>query len=149
MAILESLSFTDKMRENITSPESRLRRKLLSALDLQIKAAEAEMKGEEFERRAMRWVADKDTGEKVRCEVPVRLRRWWWNDEGDNLLLEVRYGNRPLELQAGKPTIEIGEKSNLLSVLSTLREAVMGGELDKILLEAKKKRLRPKRKAAR
>ncbi len=149
MTMLETLNFTDKTRSAGTSPEARLRRKLLAAIDLQISAAQAEANGEEFVRQAMRWTTDKDTGEKVRQEVPIRMRRWWWNDDTGKVMLEIRYGNKPLELQPGKPTIEIGEQDNLLPVLSTLRQGIVAGELDKLLMDAKKARPRPKRKAAR
>ena len=149
MTMLETLNFTDKTRDAGTSPEGRLRQKLLAAVDLQISAAQAEANGEEFVRQAMRWTTDKETGEKTRKEVPVRFRRWWWNDDTGKVMLEVRYGNKPLELQPGKPTIEIGEQDNLLPVLSTLRQGIAAGELDKLLMDAKKARPRPKRKAAR
>ena len=149
MTMLETLNFTDKARDAGTSPEGRLRQKLLAAVDLQISAAQAEANGEEFVRQAMRWTTDKETGEKTRKEVPVRFRRWWWNDDTGKVMLEVRYGNKPLELQPGKPTIEIGEQDNLLPVLSTLRQGIAAGELDKLLMDAKKARPRPKRKAAR
>ncbi len=149
MTMLETLNFTDKTRDAGTSPEGRLRQKLLAAIDLQISAAQAEANGEEFVRQAMRWITNKDTGEKVRQEVPIRMRRWWWNDETGKVMLEVRYGNKPLELQPGKPTIEIGEQDNLLPVLSTLRQGIAAGELDKLLMDAKKARPRPKRKASR
>ncbi len=149
MTMLETLNFTDKTRDAGTSPEGRLRRKLLAAIDLQICAAETEANGEEFVRQAMRWITDKDTGEKVRQEVPIRMRRWWWNDDTGKVMLEVRYGNKPLELQPGKPTIEVGEQDNLLPVLSVLRQGIVDGELDKLLMEAKKTRVRQKRKAAR
>ena len=149
MTMLESLKFTDKPRDAGTSPEGRLRQKLLAAVDLQISAAQAEANGEEFVRQAMRWITDKDTGEKVRQEVPIRMRRWWWNDDTGKVMLEVRYGNKPLELQPGKPTIEIGEQDNLLPVLSTLRQGIVAGELDKLLMDAKKARVRLKRKASR
>ena len=149
MTMLETLNFTDKTRDAGTSPEGRLRQKLLGAIDLQISAAQAEANGEEFVRQAMRWITDKDTGEKVRKEVPIRMRRWWWNDDTGKVMLEVRYGNKPLELQPGKPTIEIGEQDNLLPVLSTLRQGIVAGELDKLLIDAKKARPRSKRKAAR
>ncbi len=43
----------------------------------------------------------------------------------------------------------LGEQDNLLPVLSTLRQGIVAGELDKLLMEAKKARVRPKRKAAR
>ena len=29
----------------------------------------------------MRWVDDPETGERVRKEVPVRFRPWYWKDE--------------------------------------------------------------------
>ncbi len=149
MTMLETLNFTNKTRDAGTSPEGRLRQKLLAAVDLQISAAQAEANGEEFVRQAMRWTTDKETGEKVRKEVPIRMRRWWWNDDTGKVMLEVRYGNKPLELQPGKPTIEIGEQDNLLPVLSTLRQGIVAGELDKLLMDAKKARPRPKRKGAR
>ncbi len=149
MTMLETLNYTDKTRDAGTSPEGRLRQKLLAAVDLQISAAQAEANGEEFVRQAMRWITDKDTGEKVRQEVPIRMRRWWWNDDTGKVMLEVRYGNKPLELQPGKPTIEIGEQGNLLPVLNTLKESIAAGELDKLLMDAKKARPGPKRKAAR
>ncbi len=95
------------------------------------------------------WITDKDTGEKLRKEVPIRMRRWWWSDDTGKVMLEVRYGNKPLELQPGKPTIEIGEQDNLLPVLSTLRQGIVAGELDKLLMDAKKARPRPKRKSTR
>ena len=122
---------------------------MLNTLGLQISSAEMEANGEEFVRRAMRWITNKETGERVRKEVPVRFRRWWWNDDTGKVMMEVRYGNKPLELQAGKPTIEVGERENLQPVLTTLKESIATGELDKLLMEAKKARVRPKRKAGR
>ena len=41
------------------------------------------------------------------------------------------------------------EQDNLLPVLSTLRQGIAAGELDKLLMDAKKTRPRPKRKGAR
>ena len=122
---------------------------MLNTLGLQISAAETEANDEEFVRRAMRWITNKETGERVRKEVPVRFRRWWWNDDTGKVMMEVRYGNKPLELQPGKPTIEVGERENVQPVLTTLKESIATGELDKLLMEAKKARVRPKRKAGR
>ena len=45
-------------------------------------------------------------------------------------MLDVRYGNRRLELEPGKPTIEVGSADNLLSTLQVVKEAVAVGELD-------------------
>ena len=88
----------------------------------------------------MRWVKDPETDERVRKEVPVRSRPWFWKDEQGSYMLEVRYGNRRLELKPKKSTIEIGEAENLMPTLETLRDAVNAGELDKLLKEAKSSR---------
>ena len=150
MTILEKLTFSDKTQAAVmTSPEARIRRKMLDAIDIQIAAAGAQANGETYIRRALRWITDPETGERVRKEVPVRFRRWWWSDDTGNVMLDVRYGNRRIELKPGKPTIEVGSTDKLLPTLQAVKEAVAAGELDKLLMDAKKERGRPKRKAAR
>ncbi len=82
MTILSKLTLSDKTKvAMLTSPEAKLRGKMLEALDLQMEAAMATLNGETFIRRAMRWVDDPETGERVRKEVPVRSRPWFWKDE--------------------------------------------------------------------
>ncbi len=78
----------------------------------------------------------------------MRFRRWWWSDDTGNVMLDVRYGNRRIELKPGTPTIEVGSADNLLKTIQAVREAVAAGELDKVLMAVKKERGRPKRKAA-
>ena len=47
MTILEKLTFSDKTQAAVmTSPEARIRRKMLDAIDIQIAAAEAQANGE-------------------------------------------------------------------------------------------------------
>jgi len=149
MTILEKLTLSDKTQAAVmTSPEARIRRKMLDAIDIQIAAADAQANGETYIRRAPRWITDPESGERVRKDVPVRFRRWWWSDDTGNLMLDVRYGNRRIELKPGKPTIEVGSADNLLPTLQAVREAIVAGELDTLLMAAKKERGRPKRKAA-
>ncbi len=72
MTILSKLNLSDKTKAvMLTSPEIKLRGKMLGALGLQIEAAKAMLNGKTFIRRAMRWVDDPETGERVRKEVPV------------------------------------------------------------------------------
>ena len=72
MTVLSKLNPSDKTKAAmLTSPEAKLRGKMLEALDLQIKAAKAMLNGETFIRRAMRWLDDLETGERIRKEVPV------------------------------------------------------------------------------
>jgi len=48
--------------------------------------------------------------------------------------LSPKYGNRPLELSKGKPSIACGEEvDDVLDVLNSVREATVAGELDKAL----------------
>ncbi len=141
MTVLSKLNLSDKTKAAmLTSPEAKLRGKMLEAPDLQNDAAKAMLNGETFVRRAMLWLDGPETGERVRKEVPVRYRPWFWKDEQGNYMLEVRYGNRRLELKPKKSTIEIGEAENLIPTLETLRDAVNAGELDKLLKEAKSSR---------
>ncbi len=86
----------------------------LEALDLQMEAAKAVLNGEAFIRRAMGWLDNPETGERVRKEVPVRFRRWFWKDEQGSYMLDVHYGNRRLEIESKKPAIEVGEAKNLI-----------------------------------
>ena len=109
MTILSKLSFSDKTRAAmLTSPEVKLRGKMLEVIDLQIEAAKAMLAGETFVRKVTRWVDDPETGERVRKEVPVRFRPWYWKDEQGNFMLDIRYGNKRLELKPKKPAIEVG-----------------------------------------
>ena len=78
----------------------------------------------------------------------MRFRRWWWSDDTGKVMLDVRYGNKRIELKPGKPTIEVSSADNLLPTIQAVREAVAAGELDTLLMAAKKVRGRPKCKAA-
>jgi hypothetical protein len=66
MTILSKLNRSDKTKvAMLTSPEAKLRGKMLEALDLQMEAAKAMLNGETYIRRAIRWVKDPETGERV------------------------------------------------------------------------------------
>ena len=141
MTILEKLNLSDKTRAAmLSSPETRARIKMLDAIDIQTAMAEAEQAGQPYVKRAMRFVTDKETGERVKKEVPIRVRSWSWKDGDGRLMLDVRYGNRRLEIKPGKTAIEIGDAGNLVPTLKLLADAVKAGELDKELLAAKSKR---------
>ena len=87
---------------------------------------------------------DLETEERVRKEVPFRLRRWWWKDEKGGLMLDLRYGNKRIEPAPRKPTIEGSDTDKLIPTLETIKEAVIAGELDKQLAAAKVRRKRQK-----
>lgn len=141
MTILSKLNFTDKARvAESPTPEARVRGKMLDAIETQIEAATAKANGEVYIRRVKRWVDDPGSGERVFKEVPVRFRPWWWTDESGKVMVEVRYGNKRLEIKPKKSAIEVGDASNLVPTLELLKEAVVSGELDKVLMAAKEER---------
>jgi hypothetical protein len=141
-ALLQKLKLTDATRaEPRDAPEVRLRRKLLAAINEQIAAAEAEQRGEPYIKRGLRYVQDAATGERVKREVPLRFRRWWWLGPDGKVMLDVRYGARRLEIKPKKATVEVGARENLVPTLTLLKEAVAAGELDQVLLAAREERV--------
>jgi hypothetical protein len=73
MTILSKLNLSDKTKAAmLTSPEAKLRGKMLEAPDRQNDAAKAMLNGETFVRRAMRWLDGPETGERVR----IKYRRF-------------------------------------------------------------------------
>ena len=142
MTILTKLKLTDVTRvKMIASPEAKLRHKLLSTIEEQIAAATADKNGEPFEKRAERFVTDAETGERVKRNVPVRFKRWYWTDASNGkAYLQIRYGNKALEMAKDKPTIELKTEAERIPALEQIHKAVADGELDAILMAAKKER---------
>lgn len=91
---------------------------------------------------------DQLTGERVKREVPLRFRKWWWQTPEGTVMLDIRYGNRRLEIKPKKPAIEVGGRDNLVPTLTTLREAVEAGELDQVLMAAREERVGKFRRAS-
>jgi len=60
--------------------------------------------------------------------------------EGTKVYLQLRYGNKPLEVKKGKPTIELEDIEALLPTLNQIRTAIVAGEFDTVLMAAKKER---------
>ncbi len=52
------------------------------------------------------------------------------------VLLELRYGNKPIAVVDNKSTIEVGPMDKLPKVIDLVIEAVSAGELDKVLKAA-------------
>jgi len=141
--MLEELTLSKKTPITAAlNAQTAMRHKFLAAIDTQIAAAEAQTENRPFVRLGKRWLSDGESGERVQKEVPLRFLPWWWRDETGMVMLTLRYGSRPIELRPGKPTIEIGDESNLLPTLKLIREAAALGELDSMLVTAKPRRRR-------
>ncbi len=135
-SIIDSLTLTDTARKQALPPHVAIRMRLSEAVDLQIAAVKAEIAGSTFTRKVERYITDSATGERAKATVDGRFRRWWWTSENGKVLLEVKYANKPLEMRAGKRTIEVGNIENLIPTLERLKSAIVAGELDKSLSNA-------------
>ena len=129
--LLDTLTFSDaSKRTQNTDPVVSLRRKMAAALDHQINAATAEIKGETYTIEIERWVlTDKATGTKDRRKVQKAVRKMWFRDAADRVMLELRFSNKPVAVN-GKASIVVGGMDKLVPTLQTVRKAVMAGELD-------------------
>ncbi len=143
MSILSSLTLSDtsKRTDNV-DPTVHLRRKMAAALDHQIAGAISETKGEAYVVEVEKWiVTDAVTGSKERRKVQKPLRRMWYRNASDSILVELRFANKPIQI-GGKPSIVVGTLDKLVPTLQTVRKAVMAGELDAALKAAADSRKR-------
>ena len=137
MSTLDKLKLMEITRRAAAStPEGHLRNRMVEAINQQIAAAEAMQSGESFQLRRRHW-AKGVGGEKTLQEKLVRFRPWYWQEANGAFMLEVRYGNKVIEIKPKKTAIEVGVVAELVPTLTLLREAVVAGELDKQLAAAK------------
>lgn len=129
MTHLSKLSLSAATRRQPVTPAARKRLNLLHKLDLQIQAAEAELRDEEFLKDVRKWVRGED-GEKQLIDTQRPIRKWWWQHHTGAWMLTLRDGAKELLLADDKSSVEIGEISNLVDVLQTIRAAILAGELD-------------------
>ena len=90
-----------------------------------------------------RVVVEKDAnGNEVEVEKVKKVRRWFYNNGGEEWYLEIRYANKALELAKGKTAIVIPTKDKIVSTIELVIQAVEEKELDssiaKIAEEKKK-----------
>lgn len=131
MNALASLKLTAEKRPNARlAPVVQRRNRLIAKIWEQTQLATAQGKGDTFVLTHSRRVKDRDTGEQRSVEVPKRIRPWWFTAENGKVCLNLKYGTKILELTKGKATVEVGQLSNLVAVLDTLKAAVAAGELD-------------------
>ena len=90
---------------------------------------------------AVKEVAQRDAnGNTVFVEKQKRMTNWFYTNNGKNWFLEVRYGNRALELAEGKTAIAIQSKEKIVETTEKVVEAVIAKELDTTIAKAVSKR---------
>ena len=129
MSHLSKLSLISVSRKEPVTPVARKRLNLLRKLDLQIQAAEAELRDEEFLEDVRKWVRGED-GEKQLVDSKRPIRKWWWQHHTGAWMITLRDGAKELPILEDKHSVEVGEITNLVETLQTVRAAVIAGELD-------------------
>ena len=100
------------------------------ALDEQIRLAERMQAGERYTPTVPRWEIDPATGERRRIEWPRRLYAWFWQVDGTEWFVTLRYGNRCIELARGRRAVQVDCLAEVVATLKTLRAAAGEGEFD-------------------
>lgn len=147
MMHLDTLKFGNAVASD-TKSISYIRSKMVAEIDQQIRLANSMLGiGEPYMPRRPRKVVDQATGQEVVKEMPVRVSHWYFQQAG-HTYVKLRYGNRMLVIDPKMPVILVESLDKVPAVLDTVKQAVIAGELDKVLTEHVAKRKPMVRKKA-
>ena len=140
MSILSKLSVVEDQSKFEPDPILRRRAKLIERMKEQQEMAQAMIDKKPYMKYQAVWVNDEETGEKVKKNMPRKLRQWYWELDGI-WYFQCSYGNRKLKLRSGKSVIKVGKLDKLVSTIGLLISAAEAGEMDKMLEDAYTKKL--------
>ena len=130
MSILNTLKLVSANQAPRVNGVQRQRSKLAGKLDEQIAMATAKQAGTSYAPTQLKPVKNPATGQKVMVEAYKRIRPWFWITTGGGYCFNVKYGSRCIELSKGKNAVEVTDLNALIEALSTVKSAVLTGELD-------------------
>ena len=128
-SILSTFNLTESLKRKVVDKPTARRNKLLTKLDEQILAVQALLKGEEYFGEKNVTETDED-GNKTTTTVPKRVNKWFYTNNDTEWFLEIKYGNRVLQLAKDKTAIVVGALENMVTVIEQVKEAVTAKELD-------------------
>ena len=132
---LDSLTFTNTVRQRSISAVQQRRNKLSNRLWEQIQLAKSKLEHTHFV--VMRRVAIKDLEGNFRSiERPKRIKPWWFMDNHGSLNISVFYGSKRLELKPGKFTISVKNMDQLVHALQILKFETEAGTFDDVIEKA-------------
>ena len=129
MSTLNSLKFTTSKRPTSLPPIQHRRNKLSTKLWEQIQLFKAQQAGDTFTTKRFKTVRDIE-GNSKSVELQKRVRPWWFVSENGKVCLNVKYGTKSIEIQKGKPSIEVTNPTELISTLELIKKCVEAGDLD-------------------
>ncbi|REL34688.1 DUF6641 family protein [Thalassotalea euphylliae] len=133
---LQALSFIAKPKVEAFSPIEVKRNKLITRLNEQRAMVQCLLENTDFVAYKEVFITDDESGEKRKVKRPKRVRPWFYQS-ADKYYFEIKYGTKSLEIQKTKPTIDVGSKDELLTVIDTIIDATKQGFLDAELAKVK------------
>ena len=133
-SVLSSLKVIARPKIEPKPPVLGKRLKLIEKLEQQKEMAVCMIENRRFEAFRDKKVKNPETGEVTVQRRPTSVRPWYY-DSDDHYYLEVKVNNKPIDLQKGKPAIDVGDKVKLPEVIDTIIKATESGELDEFLLK--------------
>lgn len=131
--LLSSLKVIARPENTNANPLLKNKERLLAKLDIQKAMAQAHVAGESYTYYKEKWKKNADTQQREKIRVPRNIKPWFYK-RNNQYFLEIRHGNKALELQKGMNAIEIGNMENLVPTIDTVIKAVVAGELDTLLV---------------
>jgi hypothetical protein len=131
-SLLSSLKVTARPKIEPKLPIIGKRMKLIEKLEQQQEMATCMLENKPFEAFREKMVKDAVTGERTKQRRAVSIKPWYY-DSGGHYFLEVKVNNKPIDIQTGKPAIDVGDKADLPKTIETIILAVEQGELDSFI----------------
>ena len=129
MSFIQSLTLTKQDKSKHSNPLTQKKSKLIERINEQIQLANNSAYAPLHKKRIKR-----DDGSTAVIEVHKKLKRWWHIGLDGKVELVIRNGNKPLELSKGKDAISLNSVAEVEPTLVALKQAVIDGELDELLL---------------
>src|ERR1700759_617003 len=131
MPVLKSRSFT-ALPKSANDPVQFRRTKFIAKLEEQ----KLLLKDSNHVRTVQRWT--KVDGERQATTKQQAIRPWWKTDASGLVVMSVKFGAKPVEVEKGKAGTAVGPRESPPAVIAALTAAVRAGELDEVFSQAAK-----------
>ncbi len=137
MSHLSKLTIKTVLRQDTLDPVQIRRNKLLSAIEEQLKVAEAAAQGKQHVVTVPRWTMN-DQGERVQAQHQRVTRAWFFAQDGGHYV-QCKYGSKPLPLNKDGNAVFVKQLTEVTSVLQAFYAAAAAGEFDSAIADAAKR----------
>ena len=138
MAALQGLKLITAKRQTAINPVQFRRNKLSQRVQEQIALAQAAVEQRIYVKQRHRSVKD-EHGIRSTIATQVRVKQWWFEQEGGKLALFIRYGSKIIALSPKSNAVECAALTDVLQALKVVKAAVEAGELDAQITAASEK----------